>query len=167
MSNTLLLKRSSTANSVPSAGSLDYGELALNYVDGNLFYKNSANTVTVIASNQFVSVSGNIVGNNISANSAVSAAGNVTGGNILSLGIISSAGTITANAVTYTNADGANGQVLATYGNGQTYWRAAGTTTGGNVYVYMRGGGVIYVPVNNGFLSIVGRTGNVLVPIQP
>lgn len=165
MSNTLLLKRSSTANSTPSAGSLDYGELALNYVDGNLFYKNSANTVTVIASNQFVSVSGNIVGNNISANSAVSAAGNVTGGNILSLGIISSAGTVTANAVTYTNIAGTNGQVLTTYGNGVTYFSTP-ASAGGSIYVYGRSGTII-VPISNGFLVIGGRTGNIEVAVQP
>ena len=39
------------------------GELAINYTDGNLFYKNSSNVVTVIASNKFVSVSGNVTGN--------------------------------------------------------------------------------------------------------
>ncbi len=37
MSNTILIKRSSTPNAVPAAGSLAQGELALNLVDGNLF----------------------------------------------------------------------------------------------------------------------------------
>jgi hypothetical protein len=63
MTNTVQLKRSSVANSVPSAGNLVPGELAINYADGNLFYKNDSNVVTVIASNQFVSVSGNVTGN--------------------------------------------------------------------------------------------------------
>ena len=63
MTNTVQLKRSSVSNSVPSAGNLVPGELAINYADGNLFYKNSSNIVTVIASNQFVSVTGNITGN--------------------------------------------------------------------------------------------------------
>ena len=63
MTNTVQLKRSNVANAVPSAGNLVAGELAINYSDGNLFYKNSSNVVTVIASNQFVSVSGNITGN--------------------------------------------------------------------------------------------------------
>ena len=63
MTNTVQLKRSSVANSVPGAGNLVPGELAINYTDGNLFYKNASNIVTVIASNQFVSVSGNITGN--------------------------------------------------------------------------------------------------------
>ena len=63
MTNTVQLKRSSIANSIPGTGNLVPGELAINYTDGNLFYKNSSNVVTVIASNQFVSVSGNITGN--------------------------------------------------------------------------------------------------------
>ena len=63
MTNTVQLKRSSVANSIPSAGNLVAGELAINYTDGNLFYKNDSNVVTVIASNKFVSVSGNVTGN--------------------------------------------------------------------------------------------------------
>ena len=63
MTNTVQLKRSSIANSIPGAGNLVAGELAINYTDGNLFYKNSSNVVTVIASNKFVSVSGNVTGN--------------------------------------------------------------------------------------------------------
>ena len=78
MTNTVLIKRSSTANTAPSSGVLQYGELALNYTDGNLFYKNSGNVVTVIASNQFVSVAGNITGGNLLTSGLVSAAGNVT-----------------------------------------------------------------------------------------
>ena len=63
MTNTVQLKRSSVANSIPSAGNLVAGELAINYSDGNLFYKNDSNVVTVIASNKFLSVSGNVTGN--------------------------------------------------------------------------------------------------------
>jgi hypothetical protein len=63
MPNTVQLKRSSVANSIPGAGNLVPGELAINYTDGNLFYKNDSNVVTVIASNKFLSVSGNVTGN--------------------------------------------------------------------------------------------------------
>jgi hypothetical protein len=83
MANTILIKRSSTANSVPAAGSLAQGELAINLADGNLFYKNSSDQVTVIASNKFVSVTGNVTGGNINTAGQVSAAGNVTGAFIL------------------------------------------------------------------------------------
>lgn len=63
MSNNIILKKSSVGDKVPVAGDLQYGELALNYADGNLFYKNSSNVVTTIASNKSVSVTGNVTGN--------------------------------------------------------------------------------------------------------
>jgi len=63
MSNTILLKRSDIANSVPAAGNLVPGELALNFTDGNLFFKDSSNEVVLLTSTQFVDVSGNVSGN--------------------------------------------------------------------------------------------------------
>lgn len=48
MANKVLLKKSSVVNKVPLPGDLDYGELALNYADGKLFYKNTSNTVAQI-----------------------------------------------------------------------------------------------------------------------
>lgn len=41
---------SSTASAVPIAGNLVAGELALNTADGKLYYKNSSNVVTLLAS---------------------------------------------------------------------------------------------------------------------
>lgn len=70
MTNKVLLKRSGTANSAPSAGNLLYGELALNYNDGSLYYLNSSNVVTVIASNQTISLSGNVTAGNFIGNGA-------------------------------------------------------------------------------------------------
>jgi len=45
MANIVKIKRSGTANSIPSANALEYGELAINYADGLIFYKNASNTV--------------------------------------------------------------------------------------------------------------------------
>jgi len=45
MANIIKIKRSGTANSTPLASSLEYGELAINYADGLLFYKDLSNTV--------------------------------------------------------------------------------------------------------------------------
>ena len=45
MANKVLLKKSSVASKVPLVTDLDYGELALNYADGKLYFKNSGNTV--------------------------------------------------------------------------------------------------------------------------
>ena len=45
MANVVKIKRSGTANSAPTANSLEHGELAINYADGLLFYKDLSNTV--------------------------------------------------------------------------------------------------------------------------
>ena len=79
MTNTVILKRSSVANAVPTVANLTEGELALNYTDGNLFYKTAANTISVIASNKFLSVIGNVTGGNIVTGGIVTATGNITG----------------------------------------------------------------------------------------
>jgi hypothetical protein len=41
----VLLKRSSVVDRAPSAGDLEYGELAINFADGKLYYKNSSNDI--------------------------------------------------------------------------------------------------------------------------
>jgi hypothetical protein len=43
MPNVIKIKNSGTANSAPT--SLEVGELAINYADGLLFYKDSSNTI--------------------------------------------------------------------------------------------------------------------------
>lgn len=45
MANNILLKKSSVTAKIPTISDLDYGELALNYADGALYYKTSANAV--------------------------------------------------------------------------------------------------------------------------
>ena len=41
----VLLKRSSVVGRVPQSGDLDYGELAINFADGKIYYKNSSNQI--------------------------------------------------------------------------------------------------------------------------
>jgi len=41
----LKLKKSSVVGRIPAAGDLEYGEIAINYADGKLYYKNSSNAV--------------------------------------------------------------------------------------------------------------------------
>lgn len=45
MANQIILKKSSVASKIPVAGDLEYGELALNYSDGKLYYKKSDNSI--------------------------------------------------------------------------------------------------------------------------
>jgi hypothetical protein len=45
MANKIILKKSAVASKAPTESDLDYGELALNYTDGKLYYKNSTNLI--------------------------------------------------------------------------------------------------------------------------
>jgi DNA-binding beta-propeller fold protein YncE len=45
MPNKIILKKSSVTTKVPLVTDLDYGELALNYADGKLFFKTATNTI--------------------------------------------------------------------------------------------------------------------------
>lgn len=45
---TIKLKKSGTANSVPQSTDLQLGEVAINYADGKLYYKNTSGTVASI-----------------------------------------------------------------------------------------------------------------------
>ena len=50
MANTLLLKKSGSTDETPSAGELLHGELAINYADGKLFFKNALGSVAQLLS---------------------------------------------------------------------------------------------------------------------
>lgn len=50
MSNKIILKKSSVGAKVPLTSDLDYGELALNYNDGKLYFKDSSNTIAYLGS---------------------------------------------------------------------------------------------------------------------
>ena len=41
----LILKKSSVAHKIPTASDLDHGELAINFADGIIYYKNSSNAI--------------------------------------------------------------------------------------------------------------------------
>lgn len=45
MSNTIILKNSSVLGKEPLVSDLQYGEVALNYTDGKLYFKSSANEI--------------------------------------------------------------------------------------------------------------------------
>jgi hypothetical protein len=115
MANTILLKKSGTANAIPLPGDLALGEVALNYTDGNLFYKDGGGTVNLLVSNKFVSVTGNITGGNLNATSLslsgnvvsslnstanITTTANITGGNLFAgSGVITTSGNITGGNV--------------------------------------------------------------------
>lgn len=49
MSNKIILKKSAVPGKVPAADDLLFGELAINFRDGKIFYKNADGTVSEIS----------------------------------------------------------------------------------------------------------------------
>ena len=62
MATNIKLKKSAVAGKVPLTSDLEYGEIAINYTDGLLFFKNSSNTVQSIGASP-VGVDSNAVFN--------------------------------------------------------------------------------------------------------
>jgi hypothetical protein len=85
---------SATASAVPLAANLVAGELALNTLDGKLYYKNSSNVVTLLAST--AGSSGDVVGPASATDNAL-ARFDLTTGKLIqnSVGILSDAGVLT------------------------------------------------------------------------
>jgi len=55
MTTTVLkLKKSSVSGNIPAAENLEYGELAINFADGKLFYKNSSNEIKSFIDSELV-----------------------------------------------------------------------------------------------------------------
>ena len=50
MANQIILKKSSVTDKVPLVGDLAYGELAINYADGKLYFKTSTNAIAEFVS---------------------------------------------------------------------------------------------------------------------
>ena len=51
MATTIKLKKSSVSGRIPSSGDLEYGEIAINYADGIIYYKASDNSIRSISGN--------------------------------------------------------------------------------------------------------------------
>jgi hypothetical protein len=58
MPNIIRLKKSSVANKKPVMSDLSYGELALNYADGYIYYRNSSDNILAVSSPNLYTVSG-------------------------------------------------------------------------------------------------------------
>ena len=105
MANKVLLKKSSTAAKVPLVGDLDYGELAINYTDGKLYYKTASNAIDT-----FPSLSATATLTNKTLSSAILT------------------GTLTAGGGV-----GTNGQVLTSTGSGVQWADQTGGAGGASV----------------------------------
>lgn len=139
MANKIFLKKSSVAGKIPAAEDLEYGELALNYTDGNLFYKSNANVVTTLISTQSVSVTGNVTGGNISTTGTVTA-------NVGSFTTITGDGSGLSNLAAFSNISVANGNSVTANATSNTVTFSAGegiaiTADSGVISISLLGGG--------------------------
>ena len=90
------------------------------------------------------------VGGNLLNNGLISSTGNSTAANYLTDGLISATANITGNYF---------------IGNGSQLTGITATSGAGNLWVVGRLA-TYYVPIINSILNIVGRTGNISVPIN-
>ena len=166
---------------MPTSGQLALGELAINYNDGNLFFKNAGGTVQTLVSTQFVSVAGNVTGGNIRTVGTVSATGNVTGNYFIGNGsqltgitvsagasIVNGTSNVTVSASSNITANVA-GSAIATWASTGEYVTGLISATGnivssGNVSgTYILGNGALLTGVITSVANINLGTSNVTV----
>ena len=133
MPSTILLKRSSTASSVPAAGSLQAGELAVNLADQKLYSKTAGGTVVQVGFGNLTSAMvttalGFTPYNSTNPSGYITASGSITG----------SSGSCTGNAATATR--WATGRTIALTGDvtgalGYTPANKAGDSFTGSISV--------------------------------
>lgn len=116
---------------------------------------------------KFNSVVGYSVGDStvidvIDANANVTSNGLSSTGNVSFTGANVSLGAVANVHIT----GGANGQVLTTDGAGNLSFQTPAAASGGNIYVYTRSSGTVHIQVQLGSITVVGRSGNIAIPIQ-
>jgi hypothetical protein len=114
MSNKVLLKKSSVVGKAPATTDLDYGEVALNYADGLLYFKTANNIIQ-----SFDSSSVTLNGTQTLTNKTLTAP-TINSGTANNLTLT---GTLTAGAST-----GSNGQFLKSTGSGIVWATPGGST---------------------------------------
>lgn len=94
MPNNILLKKSSQTGKVPLVGDLSYGELALNYNDGRLYYKTSDNEIKYFIS---TATTATLFINNPTAAVSTDTGALVVGGGVGIVGDLYVGGTLVTN----------------------------------------------------------------------
>ena len=111
----VLLKKSSVGDNAPSTGDLEYGEVAINYADGRLYYKNSSNIIKNFSDSDRVAAQLNDITRTLDQ---VTTAGSTTT-NGIEVGNLTATGSVSLSGLQYPNTDGGNaGYVLTTNGSG-------------------------------------------------
>lgn len=181
MANKLLLKKSSVTSKVPVVADLDYGELALNYADGKLYFKNSSNVIKSFTIDDSVvtltgtqtltnktltspTISGGTI-NNAVIGGTTAAAGTFTSTNTNTLSVNGAAGDeggeiILAKAVTNTTLSGS--VTIDVYQNKLRIFETGGTTRGVYIDLSAAAAGVATnLAAGGGTVTSVGGTGTV------
>ena len=136
MTNKVLLKKSSVGAKVPLTTDLDYGELALNYTDGKLYFKNASNVIKSFTIDDSVVT--------------------LTGTQTLTNKTLSSA--ILTGTLTVGGGVGTSGQILSSTGTGLQWITPVGG--GGSVILALAGDtGTDSVTVGTDTLTFTGGTG--------
>jgi len=102
MANTVKLKRSSVLNKVPQTSDLEYGELAINFNDGKLFYLDNSTTPVI---KHFLAA--DLITLDLATDNGATTTNSITVGG-LSIG----------SAYSLPSSDGSSGQVITTDGSG-------------------------------------------------
>jgi len=113
MANTVKLKRSSVLNKVPLTSDLEYGELAINFNDGKLFYKDNSSTPVI---KHFLGA--DLITLDLATDNGATTTNSITVGG-LSIG----------SAYSLPTVDGSANYVLTTDGSGTVTWESASTVS--------------------------------------
>lgn len=137
----VLLKKSSVGDNTPGTGDLEYGEVAINYADGRLYYKNSSNEIKNFVDSDLTDSK---IGSIIQAYDA-----NLT---------------TFVNNFTLPTSDGTDGQVLKTNGSGTlSFADATGTTQTLKTYEYTATGGQTTFADSDDNSAILSYTANTII----
>jgi hypothetical protein len=137
MSNKIILKKSSVGAKLPLTTDLEYGEVALNYADGKLYFKNSSNNIAFLGAssatetltNKSVSLGSNtLTGTVAQFNSALTDGDFATLAGAETLTNKTLTNPVISGTLTVSGSTGANGYILTSTGTGMQ-WQAQSANT--------------------------------------
>jgi hypothetical protein len=140
MSNKIILKKSSVGAKLPLTTDLEYGEVALNYADGKLYFKNSSNNIVFLGAssatetltNKSVSLGSNtLTGTVAQFNSALTDGDFATLAGAETLTNKTLTNPVISGTLTVSGSTGANGYILTSTGTGMQWQPQSANTLDG------------------------------------
>ena len=123
--NTIILKRSSVTGKKPTATQLQYGELSINYADGEIYYKSSGNTIKAVGQQYATDIAALKSGKLDASGTAIKATSDASGNNIANTYIKGLS--VSGKTITYTKGNGDTGTITT---QDTTYGAATSNTLG-------------------------------------